>query len=152
MTKSTALLAWTSTPPPSHGTEVALKLPYPLTFLVMDINDRFLRKITVGQAATEKGHARETQARPVNFLAKAHTHTHTLQALADLVQFDISVASELMAILALTSDLADMKARLERIVIASSKSGAPVTANDIGWYLMCDALCRKVLRVHWPSC
>jgi formyltetrahydrofolate synthetase len=37
-----------------------------------------------------------------------------------------------MAILALTTDLADMRARLSRIVVASSKAGAPVTANDLG--------------------
>lgn len=74
---------------------------------VLDTNDRFLRRIAIGQAATEKGHERQTQ-------------------------FDIAVASELMAILALTSNLADMQDRLERIVVASSKSGAPVTANDLG--------------------
>ena len=74
---------------------------------VMDTNDRFLRKITIGQASTEKGHERMTQ-------------------------FDIAVASELMAILALTTGVADMKQRLERIVVASSKSGMPITANDLG--------------------
>ena len=37
-----------------------------------------------------------------------------------------------MAILALTSGVADMKERLERIVVASSKAGQPVTANDLG--------------------
>eukprot|EP00053_Salpingoeca_punica_P017006 m.162600 g.162600 ORF g.162600 m.162600 type:complete len:927 (+) comp17091_c0_seq1:306-3086(+) len=74
---------------------------------VMDINDRFLRKITVGQSDTEKGHERTTQ-------------------------FDISVASELMAILALTTDLQDMIERMERIVFAADKAGNPVTANDLG--------------------
>eukprot|EP00042_Codosiga_hollandica_P053829 m.715088 g.715088 ORF g.715088 m.715088 type:complete len:928 (+) comp58785_c0_seq1:1751-4534(+) len=73
---------------------------------VMDTNDRFLRKITIGQAATEKGFARETQ-------------------------FDITVASELMAILALTTDLHDMKERMEKIVFASDSQGNPVTANDL---------------------
>ena len=74
---------------------------------VYDTNDRFLRKITVGQSATEKGHTRETQ-------------------------FDITVASEIMAILALTTNLADMRERLGRIVVASSKAGDPVTAEDLG--------------------
>uniref|UniRef100_A0A6Q2YUK0 formate--tetrahydrofolate ligase n=1 Tax=Esox lucius TaxID=8010 RepID=A0A6Q2YUK0_ESOLU len=74
---------------------------------VVDTNDRFLRKITVGQANTEKGHMRETQ-------------------------FDIAVASEIMAILALTDGLGDMKTRLGRMVVGSSRSGQPVTAEDLG--------------------
>ncbi|XP_043076324.1 monofunctional C1-tetrahydrofolate synthase, mitochondrial isoform X2 [Puntigrus tetrazona] len=74
---------------------------------VVDTNDRFLRKITVGQANTEKGHARQTQ-------------------------FDIAVASEIMAILALTDGLADMRARLGRMVVGSSRNGKPVTADDLG--------------------
>ncbi|KAL0967781.1 hypothetical protein UPYG_G00256820 [Umbra pygmaea] len=74
---------------------------------VVDTNDRFLRKITVGQASTEKGRTRETQ-------------------------FDIAVASEIMAILALTDGLGDMKARLGRMVVGSSCSGQPVTADDLG--------------------
>lgn len=53
---------------------------------VTDTNDRFLRKVTIGQSATEKGQERVTG-------------------------FDISVVSEIMAILALTSDLADMRKR-----------------------------------------
>ena len=57
-----------------------------------------------------------------------HTHTHTHQQ----TQFDISVGSELMAILALTTSLADMKERLRRIVIGNSRSGEAVTANDLG--------------------
>lgn len=74
---------------------------------VLDVNDRHLRGITVGQAPTEKGHSRETG-------------------------FDISVASECMAVLALSTDLKDMRERLGRMVVASSKAGDPVTADDIG--------------------
>ncbi|KAF6765211.1 C-1-tetrahydrofolate synthase [Ephemerocybe angulata] len=74
---------------------------------VLDTNDRFLRKITVGQAATEKGHERSTG-------------------------FDIAVASEIMAILALTTGLQDMQTRLGAMVVATSKRGDPVTADDIG--------------------
>ena len=74
---------------------------------VLDVNDRHLRQITVGKAHTEKGHIRETG-------------------------FDISVASECMAILALSNDLGDMRERLGRMVIATSKSGDPVTCDDIG--------------------
>ncbi|KAJ8341418.1 hypothetical protein SKAU_G00337090 [Synaphobranchus kaupii] len=74
---------------------------------VMDTNDRFLRKITVGQSDTEKGFARTTQ-------------------------FDISVASEIMAVLALTSGLEDMRQRLAKMVVGSSRSGVPVTTEDLG--------------------
>lgn len=74
---------------------------------MLDVNDRFLRKITIGQAATEKGHERVTG-------------------------FDISVASEVMAVLALTTDLADMKARFGRMVVANSRAGQPITADDLG--------------------
>ena len=74
---------------------------------VVDINDRMLRGITVGQGPKETGFTRETG-------------------------YDITVASEIMAILALTSDLADMRERFGNIVIATSKAGDPVTAEDIG--------------------
>ncbi|KMU87725.1 C-1-tetrahydrofolate synthase [Coccidioides immitis H538.4] len=46
--------------------------------------------------------------------------------------FDISVASECMAILALSNDLGDMRERLGRMVVATSKNGDPVTCDDIG--------------------
>ncbi|XP_048210243.1 monofunctional C1-tetrahydrofolate synthase, mitochondrial [Perognathus longimembris pacificus] len=74
---------------------------------VLDTNDRFLRKITIGQASTEKGCSRQAQ-------------------------FDIAVASEIMAVLALTDSLADMKERLGRMVVASDRHGQPVTAEDLG--------------------
>ncbi|KAI5291121.1 tetrahydrofolate synthase [Ascosphaera aggregata] len=74
---------------------------------VLDVNDRHLRQITVGQAPTERGLSRVTG-------------------------FDISVASECMAILALSKDLADMRERLGRMVVATSKRGEPVTCDDIG--------------------
>ncbi|XP_077669336.1 monofunctional C1-tetrahydrofolate synthase, mitochondrial isoform X4 [Eretmochelys imbricata] len=47
-------------------------------------------------------------------------------------QFDIAVASEIMAILALTTSLADMKERLGKMVVANDKNGQPVTAEDLG--------------------
>ncbi|KAF2286282.1 hypothetical protein GH714_013139 [Hevea brasiliensis] len=74
---------------------------------VMDVNDRFLRKITIGQGPEEKGKLRETG-------------------------FDISVASEIMAVLALTTSLADMRERLGKMVIGNSKAGDPITADDLG--------------------
>ncbi len=45
--------------------------------------------------------------------------------------FYITVASEVMAILAMSSDLADLRARLARIIVAYSKSGAPITTRDL---------------------
>jgi formyltetrahydrofolate synthetase len=74
---------------------------------VIDINDRFLRGIRIGLGPEEKGMVRDTG-------------------------FDISVASEIMAILALTTGLADMRERLGAIVIGTSRSGEPVTAEDLG--------------------
>ncbi|KAJ1842165.1 tetrahydrofolate synthase, partial [Coemansia sp. RSA 2708] len=58
---------------------------------VLDTNDRFLREITIGEAATERGMSRKTG-------------------------FDISVASEIMAVLALTTSLPDMRERLGKMV------------------------------------
>ena len=46
-------------------------------------------------------------------------------------QFDISVASEIMAVLALTSSLKDMRERLSKMVVASSKKGEPISAEDL---------------------
>jgi methylenetetrahydrofolate dehydrogenase (NADP+) / methenyltetrahydrofolate cyclohydrolase / formyltetrahydrofolate synthetase len=74
---------------------------------VVDTNDRFLREITIGKGPEEKGMLRETG-------------------------FDITVASEIMAILALTTDLADMRERMGRIVIGTNKAGEAVTAEDLG--------------------
>ncbi len=74
---------------------------------VVDTNDRFLREITIGKGPEEKGMTRETG-------------------------FDITVASEIMAILALTTDLADMRERFSRVVIGTSRKGEAITAEDLG--------------------
>jgi formyltetrahydrofolate synthetase len=74
---------------------------------VMDTNDRFLRGITIGMGPDEKGHERQTG-------------------------FDITVASEIMAVLALTTDLRDMRERFGRMVIGTNKKGQAIDANDIG--------------------
>jgi len=74
---------------------------------VVDINDRYLREITIGQSPTEKNLTRKTS-------------------------FAISVASEIMAVLALSKDLKDMKERLSKMIVAFDKSGNPVTADDLG--------------------
>jgi methylenetetrahydrofolate dehydrogenase (NADP+)/methenyltetrahydrofolate cyclohydrolase/formyltetrahydrofolate synthetase/formate--tetrahydrofolate ligase len=74
---------------------------------VTDTNDRMVRQITIGQGPEEKGHTRVTG-------------------------FDITVASEIMAILALATSLKDMRERLGRMVVASNRAGEPVTADDLG--------------------
>src|SRR5271156_6830970 len=74
---------------------------------VTDTNDRMLRQITIGQGPEEKGMSRVTG-------------------------YDISVASEIMAILALTTSLADMRERLGAMVIGTSRAGEAITADDLG--------------------
>lgn len=73
---------------------------------VVDLNDRFLRKIIIGVSDTEKNMRRETS-------------------------FSITVASEIMAVLALARDLTDMKSRLASMVVAMDHQGKPVTADDL---------------------
>ena len=74
---------------------------------VVDTNDRMLRGVTVGTGPAEKGFNRETG-------------------------FDITVASEIMAILALTTSLADMRERFSRVVVGTSKAGEAITCEDLG--------------------
>ncbi|MCC7264285.1 MAG: formate--tetrahydrofolate ligase [Candidatus Latescibacteria bacterium] len=82
--------------------------PYSITWpRVLDINDRALRKILVGLGTEEDGRPRQTG-------------------------FDISAASEVMAILALAADLKDLRVRLGRIVVGMNQDGKPVTADDLG--------------------
>ncbi len=73
---------------------------------VVDVSDRALRNIVIGLGGKEDGVPRESG-------------------------FDISAASEIMAILALTTDLKDLRKRLGKIVLASTYDGKPVTAEDI---------------------
>ncbi|MBK8797114.1 MAG: formate--tetrahydrofolate ligase [Anaerolineales bacterium] len=73
----------------------------------VDTNDRMLRGITIGEGPQEKGRTRETG-------------------------YDITVASEIMAILALTTSLQDMRERFGRMVVGLNRQGDPVTAEDIG--------------------
>ncbi|MEL6526962.1 MAG: formate--tetrahydrofolate ligase, partial [Chloroflexota bacterium] len=74
---------------------------------VVDLNDRALRSVLVGLGPRSDGIARETG-------------------------FDITVASELMAILALTTSLQDMRKRIGRMVVAYNIAKEPITAEDIG--------------------
>ncbi len=73
---------------------------------VVDTNDRFLREIEIG-LGPEENMPRRTG-------------------------FDITVASEIMAILALTKDLNDMRERMGKIVIGTSFAGDAITAEDLG--------------------
>ncbi len=73
---------------------------------VVDISDRALRKVVVGMGGRDNGYPRETE-------------------------YVITVASEVMAVLALARDLADLRARLGRMVLATTRDGKPVTADDL---------------------
>ncbi len=73
---------------------------------VVDMNDRALREIVVGMGGPGNGYLRQDG-------------------------FDIVVASEIMAILCLSTSLSDLKSRLSRIVVATSLEGQPVTAADL---------------------
>jgi formyltetrahydrofolate synthetase len=74
---------------------------------IIDISDRMIRRIQIGLGPEEKGCTRITG-------------------------FDISVASELMAILALTTGLADLRERIGRVVIGTNRAGEAITAEDLG--------------------
>ena len=73
---------------------------------VLDVNDRALRNIVIGLGSKEDGVTRQTG-------------------------FDITAASEVMAVLALARSLADLKLRLERIVVGYTRQDEPVTAADL---------------------
>src|SRR5881398_1386535 len=73
----------------------------------MDINDRALRDIVVGLGGKANGYTRQTG-------------------------FDITAASEVMAIVAVASDLFDLRQRLGAITVAQNRDGEPVTAEQIG--------------------
>ena len=73
---------------------------------MLDVNDRALRNIVIGLGTKEDGVPRQTG-------------------------FDITAASEVMAILALSQSLHDMRARLGRIVVGYTDGGEPVTAEDL---------------------
>ncbi len=92
---------------------------------VLDINDRMLRQIQVGLGSEEK--------------------------LPRTTGFDIAVASEIMAVLALATSLDDMRERFRRMVVGFSKAGQPVTCDDLGvagalTVLMKDAVMPNLLQ------
>ena len=73
---------------------------------VMDVSDRVLRNVIVGLGTREDGVIRQTG-------------------------FDITAASEVMTVLALTTSLRDMRERLGRIVIGNTTAGKPITAEEL---------------------
>jgi len=89
-----------------HGNELGIDANNILWPRVLDISDRALRDVVVGLGGRDNGYPRQSQ-------------------------FVITVASEVMAILALASDLKDLRARLGRIVLATRRDGTPITAEDL---------------------
>jgi formate--tetrahydrofolate ligase len=87
----------------------------------MDMNDRALRNIVIGMGGKANGVPREDG-------------------------FNITVASEIMAILCLASDIADLKERLGNILVAYNMNGEPVYARDIGACGAMTALLKDALK------
>lgn len=87
----------------------------------LDMNDRALRRVVVGMGGTAHGMPREER-------------------------FDITAASEIMAIVALASGYEDLEARLTRIVVGQTRAGKPITAGDLGAAGAMTALLRDALR------
>ena len=88
---------------------------------VMDMNDRALRNVIVGLGGPAQGVPRESG-------------------------FDITAASEVMAMLCLAEGVDDLRARLERTLVAFTAAGAPVTARDLGAAGAMLALLRDALQ------
>ena len=89
-----------------HGNELGIDLHNVTWRRVLDVNDRALRNLVVGLGTKEDGVPRQSG-------------------------FDITAASEVMAILALSTSLRDMRERMGRIVVAYDGAGEPVTAEQL---------------------
>ena len=89
-----------------QGNELKIDVRRVVWKRVLDLNDRALRNVVIGLGGRINGVPRESG-------------------------FDITVASEMMAILCLAKDFADLKARLGKIIVAYTVDGAPITANDL---------------------
>ena len=87
----------------------------------LDMNDRFLRNVVLGLGGKAHGTPRQDR-------------------------FDITAASEIMAIMALASGYEDLEARLSRIVVGSTYDGKPVTAGAIGASSAMAAVLRDALK------
>jgi formate--tetrahydrofolate ligase len=109
-----------------HGNQLDID-PHAITWQrVVDLNDRALRSVIVGLGGKANGNPRETG-------------------------YDIAVASEVMAVLALSTDLFDLRKRLGRIVIGTTSKGKAVTADDLKvagamTVLLRDALMPNILQ------
>src|SRR5580765_8115895 len=91
----------------THGNKLRID-PLSITWpRVVDVSDRALRKVVIGLGGRENGSPRETG-------------------------FDIAVASEVMAILGLTTSMKDFRQRLGRIVIGLDEDGRAITAEQLG--------------------
>ncbi len=89
-----------------HGNELGID-PHAISWTrVMDISDRSLRNVVIGLGGRTDGNPRESH-------------------------FEITVASELMAILALAEDIHDLRSRIGRIIVARTFDGEPVTTEDL---------------------
>ncbi|MEO6571708.1 MAG: formate--tetrahydrofolate ligase [Ilumatobacteraceae bacterium] len=109
-----------------HGNELGLDIDNITWRRVMDVNDRALRNIIVGLGGKMDGVVRQTG-------------------------FDITAASEVMAILALATSPEDMRARMGRIVVGYTAEGTPVTAEQLSGagsmaVIMRDALAPNLLQ------
>ena len=89
-----------------QGNELDIDVKHITWKRCVDMNDRQLRNIVCGLGGRMQGVPREDG-------------------------FDITVASEIMAVLCLATGLSDLKARLGRMVVGYSRSGAPITAHDL---------------------
>lgn len=90
-----------------QGNELNIDTKQILWKRTLDMNDRALRNIVVGLGSKTDGYVREDH-------------------------FIITVASEIMAVLCLSENMADLKSRLGKMVIAYSRDGRVITAHDIG--------------------
>ena len=104
-----------------QGNELGIDVKQITWKRAVDMNDRQLRNIVNGLGGRMQGVPREDG-------------------------FDITVASEIMAVLCLASDITDLKARLARIVIAYTFDGKPVTVADIKAQGACAALLKDALK------
>jgi len=89
-----------------HGNELKIDVRRVVWKRALDLNDRALRNVIVGLGGKNNGVPRESG-------------------------FDITVASEMMAILCLAKDFADLKIRLGKIIVAYNFDNQPITANDL---------------------
>lgn len=104
-----------------HGNELGIDPRRIVWHRVMDMNDRSLRNIVIGLGGEKSGMPQEDH-------------------------FDITAASEVMAIVCLASGVEDLKKRLSRVIVAYNRKGDPVTAKDLGAVGAMSLLLRDAIR------